>query len=131
MKLWLDDQRRSHSHYTDLPEAKTWVRVLTAHDAIAVLETGLVDECSLDYDIKWSDDVPEDWENRQTGYAVVCWMRDHKVWPAKVTIHSRNKLGRTRMLGVCYGAGIAAHDLGGQVDAMNADEDCVGFGLLK
>jgi hypothetical protein len=124
MKLWLDDQRSS-------PKDNTWVRVLTAVDAIAVLATGAVEECSLDYDIKWSDDVSEDWENRQTGYAVVSWMRDHKVWPAKVTIHSSNKTGRTRMLGVCYGAGIAAHDLGGQIERMDVDEDFVGFGLTK
>jgi len=66
LKLWLDDQRPS-------PADRTWIRVLTAKDAIAVLETGFVAECSLDYDLMWSDNDATDWEDRR--FLQYCWAK--------------------------------------------------------
>lgn len=93
IKLWLDDQRHS-------PEGEGWIRVDTAADAIAILETGLVEKVSLDYDICWSDAQQENWEDRQTGYAVAKWIgdADGTLWPRVITIHSSNKVGRARMM---------------------------------
>ena len=42
MKLWLDDTR---------PEPSGWTRAKTALEAISLLETDVVEEISLDYDL--------------------------------------------------------------------------------
>ena len=89
MKLWLDDVRTA-------PDGWHWVN--TAADAIACLAAGQVTQASLDYDVLWSDDQQENWEDRQTGYAVVAWMAANGVWPVDgVAVHSSNVAGAERM----------------------------------
>jgi hypothetical protein len=96
VKLWLDDVR---------PAPEGWRHVKNAMDAIAFLQTGLVTEASLDYDVQWSPPYSvEDWENNQTGFAVVRWMAMHDMWPAGgVAVHSANVAGAERMREVIDG----------------------------
>jgi hypothetical protein len=92
VKLWLDDLRRAPGGY---------VRALTALDAIAILETGLVTFASLDHDVFWPQGYPPDspsWADEVTGYAVVLWMARNALWPADgVNVHSANPGGSERM----------------------------------
>ena len=104
MRMWLDDVRDPTTFgYNDW----TWVR--TAPDAIALLQTGLVIEASLDHDLgicQACKDI-ETWQatsydqacpHTGTGYDVVCWMETHNVRPPKgVHVHSANIVGRHRM----------------------------------
>jgi len=62
MRVFLDDERTT-------PEG--WVRVYWPDEAIALLESGAVEELSLDHDL--GDD------ERGTGYDVVLWIE--KPWP--------------------------------------------------
>ena len=82
MEMWLDDKRpppHKDAHVT-------WV--VTAEDAIALLETGQVTSASLDHDLGLG----------KTGYDVVCWMEEHDAWPERgVRVHSMNPVGRQRM----------------------------------
>ncbi len=90
MRLYLDDQR---------PTPPGWVRVYWPDEAIALLETGKVDEISLDHDL--GDDA------RGTGYDVVLWVEEAVALrgfrPPKMVVHSANSSARQKML-----AGIAA-----------------------
>jgi hypothetical protein len=90
MKLWLDDLK-------DAPVG--WRHVKTAGQAIAALDTGEVEEASLDYDILWDPGGDaKDWENKRTGMAVVLHMERTNRWPVLgVSVHSTNKEGRARM----------------------------------
>lgn len=92
IRLWLDDVRDpfEHGHIG-------WVWAKTANDAIALLETGLVVEASLDHDLSIEATLGQ-WENEETGYDVVCWMEEHNVWPVNGTrVHSMNPAGKQRM----------------------------------
>jgi len=66
---------------------------------VALLQTGLVSEISLDHDL--GDDA------RGTGYDVVLWIEEavrlRGFVPPRMQVHSANPAARTRML-----AGIAA-----------------------
>lgn len=81
MKLYLDDER---------PTPEGWVRVFTAHEAIALLKTGTVDVISLDHDLG----PPEAGD----GYEVAKWIEAEAfagtlkrlVW----SVHSANPAGR-------------------------------------
>ncbi len=90
MRIYLDDER---------PTPPGWVRVYWPDEAIALLETGKVDEISLDHDL--GDDA------RGTGYDVVLWVEEAVALrgfrPPKMAVHSANSSARQKML-----AGIAA-----------------------
>jgi hypothetical protein len=90
MRVYLDDERQTPNG---------WVRVYWPDEAIALLETGKVDELSLDHDL--GDD------SRGTGYDVVLWVEEAVAMrgfrPPRMFVHSANSSARQKML-----AGIAA-----------------------
>lgn len=85
IRVWLDDVR-------DAPDG--WIRAYTAHEAIALLESGRVAEISLDHDL--GDD-----DANGTGYTVACWIEEAVALrgfdPPTIKIHSANSVGRARM----------------------------------
>lgn len=85
MRVFLDDERAT-------PEG--WVRVYWPDEAIELLESGLVEELSLDHDL--GDD------NRGTGYDVVLWIEEavalHGFNPPRITIHSANSSAKDKMV---------------------------------
>ena len=85
MRVFLDDERTT-------PDG--WVRVYWPSEAIALLQTGEVEELSLDHDL--GDD------ERGTGYDVVLWIEEavalHQFKPPKITVHSANSSAREKML---------------------------------
>lgn len=85
MKVFLDDERAT-------PEG--WMRVYWPSEAIALLQTGAVQELSLDHDL--GDDA------RGTGYDVILWIEEqvalHGFSPPKIAVHSANSAARDRML---------------------------------
>lgn len=85
MRVYLDDERVT-------PEG--WVRVYWPDEAIALLETGDVEEISLDHDL--GDDV------RGTGYDVVLWIEEAVITkafvPPRMYVHSANSSARDKML---------------------------------
>jgi hypothetical protein len=84
MRVFLDDERTT-------PDG--WVRVYWPDEAIALLETGQVDELSLDHDL--GDD------ERGTGYDVVLWVEEavalRGFLPPKMSVHSANSSARQKM----------------------------------
>ncbi|MDR6674620.1 cyclic-phosphate processing receiver domain-containing protein [Xanthomonas sp. 1678] len=84
MRVYLDDERSA-------PEG--WVRVYWPDEAIALLESGQVDELSLDHDL--GDDL------RGTGYDVVVWIEEAVALrgfrPPKISVHSANSSARQKM----------------------------------
>lgn len=85
MRVYLDDERQT-------PDG--WIRVYWPAEAIALLETGEVEELSLDHDL--GDD------ERGTGYDVVLWIEEAVVVrgfkPPKMYVHSANSSAREKML---------------------------------
>ena len=95
MKLWLDDLRPPWKY-----GFVGWDWAKTADEAIALLETGKVTEASLDHDLSYEATLGK-WEGEKTGYDVVLWMEQNKVFPpGGVTIHSLNSAGSVRMKAV-------------------------------
>lgn len=96
MKVFLDDERAT-------PEG--WVRVYWPDEAIALLQTGLVNEISLDHDL--GDDA------RGTGYDVLLWieeaMRLRGFVPPRMHVHSANPAARVRMLAAVASIQVARH----------------------
>ncbi len=90
--LWLDDLRDPNRHgYIG------WTWVKTADEAIALLAAGNVRQASLDHDLTMEQTLGG-YSTEPTGYTVVCWMEEHKVWPiGGVKVHSQNPVGRARM----------------------------------
>jgi hypothetical protein len=105
MKLWLDDRR---------PAPAGWTRAHTVAEAQAYLQTGGVDEASLDHDLgaceacmgglsveEWAE--AHDWdmphcEHLGTGYSLCVWMEETGYWPKqKPRVHSMNHRGSARM----------------------------------
>lgn len=84
MRVFLDDERAT-------PDG--WVRVYWPDEAIALLETGQVDELSLDHDL--GDD------ERGTGYDVVLWVEEavalRGFLPPRMSVHSANSSARQKM----------------------------------
>lgn len=84
MRVYLDDER---------PTPDGWVRVYWPDEAIALLESGQVDELSLDHDL--GDD------SRGTGYDVVVWIEEavalRGFCPPKISVHSANSSARQKM----------------------------------
>ena len=84
MKVFLDDLRT---------EPDGWVRVFWPDQAIALLESGLVTDISLDHDL--GDD------QRGTGYDVLLWIEEavhlRNFSPPRMQVHSANTSARLRM----------------------------------
>ncbi|HOY70215.1 MAG TPA: hypothetical protein PL131_11285 [Methylotenera sp.] len=84
MKVYLDDERTT-------PQG--WVRTYWPDEVIALLETGEVQELSLDHDL--GDD------ERGTGYDVVLWIEEAVMTrgfkPPKIMVHSANSSARIKM----------------------------------
>ena len=92
ISVYLDDER---------PTPKGWVRVHWPDEAIALLETGQVQEISLDHDLGN--------DQRGTGYDVILWIEEAVAMRSfkspKIMVHSANASARQKML-----AGILAID---------------------
>lgn len=84
MKVFLDDERVT-------PEG--WTRVYWPGEAIRLLETGAVEEISLDHDL--GDD------DRGNGYDVILWIEEAVALrgfrPPKIYVHSSNASARAKM----------------------------------
>jgi hypothetical protein len=84
MKVFLDDERVT-------PDG--WTRVYWPKEAIRLLESGTVEEISLDHDL--GDDA------RGTGYDVVLWIEEAVALrgfrPPKIFVHSANSSARAKM----------------------------------
>ncbi len=86
MKVFLDDLRGT---------PPGWVRAFWPAEVYELLETGNVEELSLDHDL--GD------ETRGTGYDVVLWIEEAValrgfVPPKKISVHSANLSARGKML---------------------------------
>ncbi len=85
MKVYLDDGR---------PTPAGWVGVRWPDEAIRLLESGQVEELSLDHDL--GDDA------RGTGYTVILWLEEavavRGFVPPVITIHTANASARQKML---------------------------------
>lgn len=102
IRLWLDDSR---------PAPGGWLRVTTVRNAKRLIETGLVRELSLDYDLGWCATCiaagehlkasgRRHCEHTPTGYDLVTWMAETGHWSLTLpTVHSGNVDGGARMLG--------------------------------
>ena len=84
MRLWVDDLR-------DPPDA-TWSWAKTSAAAIDMLKVaaGDVSEMSLDHDLGGDD----------TTRPVVLWMCENDTWPARVSVHTANPVGREWLEGM-------------------------------
>ena len=84
MKVFLDDVR---------PTPDGWRRVFWPDEAIQLLQTGAVDEISLDHDL--GDDA------RGTGYDVILWIEEAVALrgfkPPIITVHSANSSAVDKM----------------------------------
>ncbi len=85
MRVYLDDERVT-------PDG--WIRVYWPEDAIALLESGQVEEISLDHDL--GDD------EHGTGYDVVLWVEEAVALrgfkPPRMFVHSANSSAKEKML---------------------------------
>jgi hypothetical protein len=84
MKVFLDDERVT-------PDG--WIRVYWPDEAIRLLESGAVQEISLDHDL--GDD------ERGTGYDVILWIEEAVVLrgfkPPVIRVHSANSSAAEKM----------------------------------
>lgn len=85
MKVFLDDERET-------PDG--WVRAFWPSEVVALLDTGAVEELSLDHDL--GDD------QIGTGYDVVLWIEEavalRNFKPPRIAVHSANSSARDKML---------------------------------
>lgn len=85
MKVFLDDLRAAPAG---------WVRACWPDEVIRLLETGAVEELSLDHDL--GDD------ERGTGYDVILWIEEavalRGFLPARIVVHSANTAAAARMI---------------------------------
>jgi hypothetical protein len=85
MKVFLDDER---------PTPDGWHRVFWPDEAIRLLQTGAVEEISLDHDL--GDDT------RGTGYDVILWIEEAVALrgfrPPRIIVHSANSSAVEKML---------------------------------
>lgn len=90
MRVWLDDARELPFYYD--------VRVRTAHDAIALLKTGLVTAISLDHDLGETDNRGE---YPGTGYDVAVFIEEAafkgELGCIEVECHSASPVGKERI----------------------------------
>ncbi|KAB7774805.1 MULTISPECIES: cyclic-phosphate processing receiver domain-containing protein [unclassified Xanthomonas] len=84
MRVFLDDERETPAG---------WTRAYWPDDVIALLQTGKVEELSLDHDL--GDDA------RGTGYDVVLWIEEavalRSFVPPRMHVHSANTSARDKM----------------------------------
>lgn len=84
MKVYLDDERNTPTG---------WVRAFWPEEVIILLETGHVEELSLDHDL--GDD------EHGTGYTVLLWLEEqvavHGMKPPRIVVHSANSSARLKM----------------------------------
>ena len=93
MKLWMDDLR---------PAPEGWVWAKSAAEAKRYLETGEVEEASLDHDLGEVQEEPGGASGARTlaedGSSLVRWMAETGHWPKrKPTVHSMNPVGGAYM----------------------------------
>jgi hypothetical protein len=85
MRVYLDDERAT-------PDG--WIRVYWPEEAISLLESGKVEEISLDHDL--GDD------EHGTGYDVVLWIEEAVALrgfkPPRMFVHSANSSAKEKML---------------------------------
>ena len=85
IRVFLDDERNA-------PDG--WVRAYWPNEVIHLLESGGVEELSLDHDL--GDD------NRGTGYDVILWIEEAVATrgfvPPNISVHSANSSAREKML---------------------------------
>ena len=85
MKVFLDDERATPNG---------WYRAYEAHQAIAMLECGLVTHISLDHDLGEGEGIGN-------GYDVVLWIEEMVVCgdfiPPHILIHTSNPSARLKM----------------------------------
>ena len=83
MKIFLDDERKP-------PEG--WHLISTPQEAIEWLQTGSVEEISLDHDLG---------EGPDNGYQVILWIEEavalRQFLPPKIRVHSANPSARQKM----------------------------------
>lgn len=86
VKIFLDDERQA-------PEG--WIRTFSVMETISYLETGEVEEISLDHDLGDDGCIG-------TGYDVVLWIEEqvvlHGFNPPIIHVHSANSSARDKML---------------------------------
>jgi hypothetical protein len=74
------------------------MNVMTVREAIELLESGEVEELSLDHDLALVDEHGRE----QTGYDVLAWIEERVVTerfrPPKLSVHSANPPAHERML---------------------------------
>lgn len=95
MKLWLDDVRNPAKF-----GRIGWTWAKSYEEAIEALQTGQVEEISLDHDLGPMASIGQPAPGEKTGKDVVLFMQQHNIWPAKIFIHSVNPDGRKRMAGI-------------------------------
>ncbi len=93
LKVWLDDRPER-----DPPAEEGWTIVRTPAEVVALLETGEVEELSLDHDLALWDESGRE----ITGDEVVTWLMEAVVTrsfapPKQIVVHSGNPAGRRRM----------------------------------
>jgi hypothetical protein len=89
VKVYLDDVREA---------PPGWVRTYTPEEVIALLQSGEVEELSLDHDLGLDTPAAE-----RSGYSVLVWL-EREVGEGRwsfplpdITVHSANPPGRERM----------------------------------
>lgn len=92
MKVWLDDERQA-------PEG--WVPCRWPEEVIFLLETGEVEEISLDHDLNDPFTEGQGFKER-TGYDVLLWIEEQVIVngfvPPKINIHTANASARQKMV---------------------------------
>ena len=85
MKVFLDDERTTPSG---------WVRAYWPAEVIALLQSGQIEELSLDHDLGNDE--------RGTGYDVILWIEEavalYGFIPPKISVHSANSSAVAKML---------------------------------
>ena len=87
MRVYLDDERKPGGD---------WIVTHTPAETIALLETGMVDELSLDHDLGGDETIG-------TGYTVLLWLEEAVakrgfVPPPKIDVHSMNSSAKEKMI---------------------------------
>lgn len=93
MKIFLDDVREAPAG---------WTLMHKIEEVQAALLAGPVEALSLDHDLGYQMDDPDDAPKyMKTGYDLCLWMAEQKRWPlTPPVIHSMNPVGRRNMQSV-------------------------------
>ena len=87
MKLWVDDLRE--------PPDRSWTWAKTPDAAVLLLSQNPCEQISLDHDLGLSGEG-----DALTTRPVVLWMCENNHWPATVTVHTANPVGRQWLEGM-------------------------------